>query len=723
MEALNVESSAVEANQIDRVSSAVSDNVASPATSPQPHVVVDLTPFFGDDADLPTNVTTLEQLAKLPDDLKSGNPLKPLQYIDEATMEEDDSGDVSEEYYTYQYALQPMTYAVMFILVVELMERFSYYGIVYTETSYLTGSYNPDWNAGFTAVAASSYVSVSSAIAYTTPFLGSILADSFCGEYYVIVFGALFFYLPAVGLLVMTTIPNPSDDDYDPDDNFNHTALAFALLILWPLGTGTVKACVNVFGAKQFHPLLQSSLIERYYVTFYMCINIGSMIGGILIPIVAQHSVTTAYTIPAAGLALGILSFVATSSRFTMTRPSRAKRISIGSICNSVADMCQKLKPNKKSQHSSAEGDDPEKTAFVPFAPTIKPKDSQLSLFSVFKVCALIIPFNIGYSQMATTFIIQGTIMRPAVNGLMDAATMPNCDAISVLLFGYLIGQHLYPWLAKNGIVICTTHKFALGSFLGAMSLLWALLLEHKIHKAYAQDGVAISILWQVPSYVLIGCGEIFAISTAYGTAFKAAPPQRKSLASALNIFCVGGLPNVVCIGLYNVCARWFETSDGTSNIHSLERYSEAHIYKYFFVLFVIAIGGVALNLLPCVRRFVEGLEELAVESIKTPGRTSRVGTPSMTPKKAKQMREARRLAESAPLLLPATKKHQAYLKYGTNPTLYRAGSMRAGSTLHKTEDESTKRLLAKNRKLYSQKHKQTQKKAASPLKHQSSFG
>jgi POT family proton-dependent oligopeptide transporter len=722
MDPLDVETNAVEAKQVDRVRSAVDDN-ASPAASPQPHRVIDLTPFFGDDADLPTNVTTLEQLDELPDDLKSGNPLKPLQHIDEGAMDDDDSEDVSEAYYTYQYSLQPMTYAVIFILVVELLERFSYYGIVYTETSYLTGSYNPDWNAGFTAVTASSYVSVSSAIAYTTPFFGSILADSFCGEYWVILCGTLFFYLPSIALLVMTTIPNPSDDDDDPYDNFNHAALAFALLVLWPIGTGTVKACVNVFGAKQFHPLLQSSLIERYYVTFYMCINIGSMCGGILIPIVAQHSVTIAYMIPAAGLALGVICFVATSSRFTMTKPSRAKRISIGSMCNSVADMCPKLELNKNSKFSFAEGVYPEKTAFMAFTPTIKPK-SQLSLSSVFKVCALIIPFNIGYSQMATTFVVQGTVMRPAVSGLMDAASMNNCDAVSVLLFGYIIGQQLYPWLAMRDIKICTTHKFALGSLFGAMSLLWALVVEHKIHSAYAQDGVAISILWQVPSYVLIGCGEIFAISTAYETAFTAAPPQRKALASALNIFCVGGLPNVVCIGLYNVCAQWFEASDGTSNIHSLERYSEAHIYKYFFVLFVIAVGGVVLNLLPCVRRFVERLEELAVESIKTPRGTPRIGTPSMTPQKAKQRREARRLAETAPLLLLPSKKHQAYLKYGSNPTLYRSGSMRAGSTLHKTGDESTKKLLAKSRKFYSEKHKQPRNKVvAPPVKRQSSMG
>jgi POT family proton-dependent oligopeptide transporter len=71
-------------------------------------------------------------------------------------------------------------------------------------------------------------------------------------------------------------------------ETFNKRLLALGLLILWPAGTGIVKSIVNVFGAKQFHPLLQSSLIESYYVNFYMCINIGALVGGIVVPIVAQ---------------------------------------------------------------------------------------------------------------------------------------------------------------------------------------------------------------------------------------------------------------------------------------------------------------------------------------------------------------------------------------------------------------------------------------------------
>ncbi len=50
---------------------------------------------------------------------------------------------------------------------------------------------------------------------------------------------------------------------------------------------------------------------------------------------------------------------------------------------------------------------------------------------------------------MATTFIVQGTVMKKAF-GWIDAASMNNADAISVAFFGYLIGAIMYPQLAKG---------------------------------------------------------------------------------------------------------------------------------------------------------------------------------------------------------------------------------------------------------------------------------
>jgi POT family proton-dependent oligopeptide transporter len=46
-------------------------------------------------------------------------------------------------------------------------------------------------------------------------------------------------------LLALTTIPHLLGE------TFNVRALSIGLLLLWPIGTGTVKSVVNVFGAKQ----------------------------------------------------------------------------------------------------------------------------------------------------------------------------------------------------------------------------------------------------------------------------------------------------------------------------------------------------------------------------------------------------------------------------------------------------------------------------------------
>eukprot|EP00978_Attheya_sp_CCMP212_P025832 scaffold83948_cov63-Attheya_sp.AAC.8 len=478
------------------------------------------------------------------------------------------------------------------------------------------------------SVAASSYVSISIAIAYTAPFLGALLSDSFFGEYWSIVIGCFVFYLPGMVIIMITTIPGLLGDTFDTG------LLKVGLLFLWPMGTGVVKSIVNVFGAKQHHPMLQSSLVESYYVSFYMCINVGALAGGIIVPIMAQHNVTIAYCIPIAMLGVAITIFMLGTPRYVRTKPK--------------GDLFTKIK--------TANGND-----------AIGPG-------TLFLISALIIPFNIAYSQMATTFIVQGTVMERAF-GFIDAASMNNCDAISVLLFGYLVAEKIYPALAERDIRIPTTYKFAIGSFLGVLAIGMALINEYRIHSVYNATGEKISILWQSFCYFLIGMGEIFAVSAAYEVAFTASPPQKKVLASAVNLFCVGGIPNFLCIGLYNACEEWFQNDNGTTRISRIEDYTEAHVYNYFWVLFGIAVFGVFVNMLPSVRDWVASIEDQAADDIKTP---------VMRKKPIRLKEDAAEVDEETALL--RVKQHREYMEYGKGPILYKHASMRAGPVLSHSE-------------------------------------
>ena len=310
-----------------------------------------------------------------------------------------------------------------------------------------------------------------------------------------------------------------------------------------------------------------------------MCINIGALIGGVVVPLVAQHDISLAYSYPVGMLCIGVLLFVLGTERYVKHKPQ--------------GNLFTKMRKDSIFE-------------------------SSIGLDTIFRITALIIPFNIAYSQMATTFIIQGTVMEKAF-GFIDAASMNNADAISVLFFGYVVGTCLYPTLAKREIRIPTTYKFALGSGLGAIAIGWALFMEYKIRATFEATGEKVNILWQSVSYILIGCGEIFAVSAAYEVAFTASPPEAKVLASAVNLFCIGGIPNVLCIFLYQASKGWFRSISGSTSIYRLEEYVTARIENYFFVLLLIALLGVAVNLLPCVRDFVASIEERASDLVKTP--------------------------------------------------------------------------------------------------------
>lgn len=598
--------------------------------------------FTDNDEQLPTSVTTVEQLQDLPEECLSGDDVhrRPLRHVDE-------DGIVTT------YALNPMTYSVIFILMVELLERFSFYGMNYTQTAYLTGSYNDDWNADMTAIEASTYVAISVGVAYSTPFLGAFLADSVLGDFRTLLLGSLAFYLPGLIIIALTAIPGLLGT------KFNSTALQFGFLGLWPVGTGIVKAIVNVFGAKQFHPLLQSSLIESYYVSFYMCINIGALVGGVLVPVLAETNVTAAYFLPVVMLGCAVLCFLIGTPRYVITK-AKGKN-----FCNY----------NKKSSNNNK------------YTATVDSK--KLNLWTIWLISMLVVPFNIAYAQMSTTFIIQGTVMEKL--WFIDASCMNNADSVSVLLFGYIIGHHLYPALTNRGMKLATTHKFAIGSLLGSLAIGWALLVDYRIHATHATTpGTKVSVLWQAPSYILIGIGEIFAVSCAYEVAFSAAPPEQKALASATNLFCIGSLPNFFCIILYRTCSTWFLNSKGRATLHHLQDYTEAAVWKYFMVLFLISLLGVLLNLTAMARNFVESVEEAAAEVIKTPKFLRR-------PTKLKRMDSWDfsdvNNDEISPLL--RAKRHQAYLKFGTGPVLNRNSSMRAGPSLSQ-QSISTKSLSLK---------------------------
>jgi proton-dependent oligopeptide transporter, POT family len=514
-----------------------------------------------DSSELPNDVCTVEDADKLPKEYRSGDTKRPLKATDAASGDE------------YHYALRPLLYSASFVLLLHLAEGIATYGTEGIITPFLVGSYDASWNANFTSVTATSYVSGVASVASIVPFVGGIVADGYLGDYWTLLAGAGLFYLPGLLLITLTTVP------FLLGSTFNYAALSTALLGLCPIGAGLVKTVTSVYGAKQFHPVLQSSMIESYYVYYFQVLNVGALGGGIVIPLLAQWNDTAAFLFPAAILAIGVAAFVAGTRRYVTMKPQRDAL----SKTLQVVNCCPRLPRSRASTRAAHQ------------------------LVRVVAVSSLKIPFDIAYCQMTTVFSVQALAMRPV--GFIDAAMMLNANALVSLLFGVVLSTWLYPALHRRGIRLGITHKFAIGTVLAAGAVLAAIFVDYAIHDAIANGADKISILWQTVNYAFIGIGELFVVTTCFEAAFVIAPKDQKGLSSAINLFMLSGFPNFLSIGLYNGFSSWFPSGSPA------DTYGTSQVYKYLWLLFGFTVAGTVLVLLPPVTKWVDSIYEEALKS------------------------------------------------------------------------------------------------------------
>jgi len=515
-------------------------------------------------------------------ELRNDGDQRPLKSFDIA----DDS--------MYFYTLNPLSYSVFLILLVEFMERFSWM-VVVTQLPYLEGQYNPEWNAGMTPTEAGTIKSMEFAIAFAAPFLGGIVADGGVGDYWGIILGTAFLYIPGLVLQSLTTFPGVLGT------TFNTTAARVAMLGLIPVGAGFIKALVNVFGAKQYHPVLQTSQIESYYIKFYMFLVGGALAGGLVLPVVAQVNIIVAYSIPPVLMTLALLIFLSGSRRYVKSKPNNTDLWNTLRILGQAV-VCYKSIDSQKVSQGGTHQD-----TFV---------DGIKQFLYVIPITALTIPFNVAYTQLTGQIITQGQAMQPY--GFLDAAVMNNCEALSVLIFGFVFDAYLKPLLSRRGIHLSICHKFAIGSFCGLMSMTVAAIIDYGIHANLAK-GQLISVGYQVFIYIFMGAGEILIYAMAYEASFEVAPKEHKGMASAFNLFLVGSVPGFIESALLNALTKWLPVcaASGKGLDAVNECYGGSNMSDFFWVAAGIAGFGVLLNLIPPINRWVEHVHVNAVENNK----------------------------------------------------------------------------------------------------------
>jgi len=172
------------------------------------------------------------------------------------------------------------------VAIVELCERFSYYGSQGILQNYIM--LTPEEGRGGLGqghMAATGLTTFYQFWCYVTPIGGAIIADQYLGRYKTIV---LFTLVYIAGLLVLWTTALPSS----MDAGAGLGGLITAILLIG-IGTGGIKSNIAPLIADQYerripaigrHPktgarvILDPAItIQRIYMIFYFCINVGAL--------------------------------------------------------------------------------------------------------------------------------------------------------------------------------------------------------------------------------------------------------------------------------------------------------------------------------------------------------------------------------------------------------------------------------------------------------------
>ncbi|OQR87477.1 Proton-dependent Oligopeptide Transporter (POT) Family, partial [Thraustotheca clavata] len=167
-----------------------------------------------------------------------------------------------------------------FILLMEVSERLSYYGINQGLKNFMKTV------LGWSGVSSNSIKSTWTSICYLSPLLGAYLADERWGRFKTIgVFGTLYL----IGDILLTIASHPhvlnwveiSPGHFDRDGANTKPAeglFIFGLFVCIGIGTGAIKSNVITLGADQFNPDDEREVAQKvtFFSYFYWCVNLGS---------------------------------------------------------------------------------------------------------------------------------------------------------------------------------------------------------------------------------------------------------------------------------------------------------------------------------------------------------------------------------------------------------------------------------------------------------------
>ncbi|KAI9738789.1 MAG: peptide transporter ptr2 [Cirrosporium novae-zelandiae] len=476
-----------------------------------------------------------------------------------STSSLDGDEPTDEERQTLLHVSDTLPKSAFLVAVVELCERFAYYGLSGPFQNYIENSYHdPSGVPGAIGLGQSGATGLTDFFqfwCYVTPILGGIVADQYVGRYNAIVpvsnesrwvpMGpySYFSLVYIVGLIVLfcTSLPVAIE---------NGASLGglIAAMIIIGLGTGGIKSNVSPLIAEQIsltkmkiktlsngkRVIVDPAVtIERIYLVFYLCINVGSLSSIATTEMELHIGFWSAYLLPMCMFFVGF-GVLLLGKRFYIVRPPQGsimgkafRSMWIGAM--NKFDM-NAAKPSYQEEYGR-KYDTPWDDHFI--------EEMKRALVAC-RVFVFYPIYWVTYSQMLNNFISQAGQMQ--LHGVPNDI-MQNIDSLTIIIFIPICDRIVYPLLRRIGIPFRPITRITMGFVFATLAMAYAAIVQHLIYSAgpcydaplecAASDGGSlpnhVHVAIQTPAYLFIGLSEIFASITGLEYAYTKAPASMKS--------------------------------------------------------------------------------------------------------------------------------------------------------------------------------------------------
>ncbi|PFH49857.1 hypothetical protein AMATHDRAFT_62389 [Amanita thiersii Skay4041] len=480
-----------------------------------------------------------------------------------------------EERETLRRVSDSIPWPAYLIAIVELAERFSFYGSSVVFTNFIqqplppgshTGAGFANGQSGALGLgqrASTGLTTFYQFWCYVTPLLGAWIADTYLGRFNTVCVAVAIALVGHI-ILIISAVPGVIEH--------KSAAGAFAVaLIVTGLGTGLFKANISPLIAEQYRrtklfvrttksgervivdPVLT---VARVYMYFYLFINIGALVGQISMAYSEKYvGFYLAYTLPTVIFLLCPLVLWIGRNRYILSPPTGSVLSTALRVWRHAARGRWSWNPYRLYKNLTGPGF--WNGAKPSFQKGAKPKwmtydDNWVDeVERGLKACAVFLWYPIywlTYNQLNNNLTSQAATM--STHGVPNDV-LSNLDPLALIIFIPIFDIILYPGLRRMGVNFSALKKITAGFATGAMAMIWAAVLQHYIYKTnpcgymagecHDEEGNArvspLNVWIQTGSYVLIAFSEIFASITGLEYAFTKAPKNMKSLVMAVFLF------------------------------------------------------------------------------------------------------------------------------------------------------------------------------------------